>query len=347
MDERTFSTTELIFPGEILHQRLHTSYLDLNKYLDFLKADRFSGRVEVVFDEVSFILDYYDGTFVRAFEEVRTHRGLEENRESTPLRSEEEARARILRMLEQGEGWVEAHSYDPAVFSILVSMPRAEPVVIGVHGQDFDLENFLKDVASSDFSGFLRGEDVPVWLVFYEGQAVQAYRERTPITVEEALKILSHATFSIFSVDRALQEVETHHHTEVANEILTEAYQQLNDLLTSALPYGVVEATQGLELTLREVMREMAESHPYLDPLVGVVQVENGRIRVEDPEPHSLEEVVRATWQALEEAARRFMAKYHLDHLREMVDVTLEETRSRLWGVIGPDESVREGKEGG
>ncbi len=336
MEEHTLQAGELLFPGEILHQRLHTSYLDLSKYLDFLKADRFSGRVEVVFDEVSFAVDYFDGTFVRAFEEHRTHRGLEEGRITSPLESEELFRERVLNVLEEGgEGWVDATSYDPAVFSVLVSLHKAEPVVIGVHGEDFDLASFLKEVEHSEFSGFLRSEDQKVWLFFHEGRAIQAYRDRIPVKVEEALKTLAHATFSIYSVERALQDVETRHHREVANEILTEAYGKLNDLLTAGLPYGVVEATQGIELTLREVMREMAEEYPFLDPLVGVVQVERGRIFLTEGEAEDLQTVVQAVWKALDEAASRFMQKYELQHLSEMVQHTLEEARTRLFSVLG------------
>ena len=336
MEERSLQAGELLFPGEILHQRLHTSYLDLPKYLDFLKADRFSGRVEVVFDEVSFAVDYFDGTFVRAFEEHRTHRGLEEGRTTTPLDSEERFRERVLNMLESGEeGWVDATSYDPAVFSVLVSLHKAEPVVIGVHGEDFDLENFLKEVEHSEFSGFLRSEDHKIWMFFHEGRPVQAFRDRVPVKLEEALNALAHTTFSIYSVERALQEVETRHHREVANEILTEAYEKLNDLLTAGLPYGVVEATQGMELTLREVMREMAEEHPFLDPLVGMVQVTEGKIFLTEGETDELHTVVQAVWQALNEAAFRFMKKYELQHLSEMVQHILEEARTRLFGVLG------------
>lgn len=340
MDERTHPSTEFVFPGEVLHRRLHTSYLNLEKYLDFLKSDRFSGRVEVVFDEVSFSLEYLDGTFVRAFEEIRTHHGLEENRERRPIPSERDVRFKILRMMEQEEGWVDAISYDPSVFSVLVAMPQAEPVVVGVHGQDFDLENFSNEVASSDFSGFLRGEEEPIWLIFYEGQAVQAYREHTAIPIQKALRILSKTTFSIFSVERALEKVEIHHHTEIANEILTETYQELNEILTSGLPYGVVEATRGLELTLREVMREMAETYPFLDPLVGVVRVEEGQVRLEESDTHPLERVVRAAWEAIEESVQRFSRQYHLDHLQELIDATLEGARSRLLRVVGPEDAV-------
>lgn len=336
MEERTLPPGELLFPGEILHQRLHTSYLDLPRYLDFLKADRFSGRVEVVFDEVSFAVDYFDGTFVRAFEEHRTHQGLEEGREVITLESEDVARKRMLDFLEEGmDGWVDATSYDPAVFSVLVSLHKAEPVVIGVHGEDFDLESFLKEVEPSEFSGFLRSEDHRVWLFFHEGRPVQAFLERMPAKVEDVLLLLSRTTFSIYSVERALQEVETRHHREVANEILSEAYAQLNDLLTAGLPYGVIEATQGMELTLREVMREMAEEFPFLDPLVGVVQVEEGKIVLSNPESRSLEEVVQAVWKALDEATSRFIRKYELDHLSEMARQILEEAHTRLLTVLG------------
>ncbi len=320
-----------LLPGSVLHERLHTSYLNLPRYLQFLKSDRFTGRVEILYDLEGYIVDYYDGTFVRAFHETRTREGILEEVHWEPVESEEALLSALQAMPAEREGWVSAHAYSPEVFLILLTEKDADPVVVGVEGNTFDLSTFLEEVSYSQFTGFLVSEpERDVLLLIADGRPVLAVVRDQETSVEEAKQLLKKRKFSIFSVEKAIQRMETRHVQEILEELLTDAYRQLERL---ALSTG--EEGPHFDLILREVMRERAEVHPFLDPLVGSVDISRDRIRLEAGETVSPEEVARRLWECMQEAIRRTIQKKGLQQLETLVEAEIQEIQQRLNTHLG------------
>ncbi len=320
-----------LLPGSVLHERLHTSYLNLPRYLQFLKADRFTGRVEILYDLEGFIVDYYDGTFVRAFHETRTREGILEEVNWEPMESEEALLSALRAIPPDREGWVSAHTYSPDVFLILLTEKDADPVVVGVEGTTFDLSTFLEEVSYSSFTGYLVSEpERDVMLFIAEGRPVLAVVRDEETSVEEAKNLLKKRKFSIFSVEKAIERMETRHTQEILEELLTDAYRQLERLVVSTGDTG-----PGFDLVLREVMRERAEAHPFLDPLVGNIDISRDRIRMEAGEAVTPEELARRLWECMQEAIRRTIQRKGLGQLETLVESEIQEIQQKLNSHLG------------
>lgn len=196
----------MIFPqGEILHNNLFTSYLNINELMTNLADDQFTGYIEVKFWDYQGFIFFDQGNPINALEEIG-------GASVTTRKTGKQAQTSIQVKCKEKDGEVSVHLLDNEKLITIASVVNRKILHEDLTTDYVKLEKFITKLVEEEPSGYIeiKIDDVGYGVIFFgEGEIQDAiFDDKTgKIYGEDALvKILDiceskRAVFNVYKTD--------------------------------------------------------------------------------------------------------------------------------------------------
>jgi len=272
----------MILPkGEMVHENLRTSFVDLNSFLQTLKEDNFTGYVQVSFWDYEGILFLEAGEIVNAFEEAQGRR-----------RGGEEAVENIIRMSKQKDGRINVYRLAPEMVTILASTSMKEATYKDLSTEFTSLDKLMEKLNKESHSGYIdimlsdgKGGGI---IVFQEGEVVEAVmsdEKSGGVYGKDMLnKIIDDvqergATFNVY---RAGLESSGSERTGImqASDLqgVIEVMQEVMGTIESLFD-GLTKRQGSFRDNFNRAQVEKSDDYPFLDPFAAEFEYRGGEIK--------------------------------------------------------------------
>ncbi len=277
----------MIFPkGRVRHQNLMTAYTDLAALLSILKAEGFSGTVELEFPERRGIFFIDSGEVINAEARIEA--------ESKRMTGQEAIRY-LLSLSSQKDGILNIYQLSPEQVVILANNLQHEAVFKGLSTDFTRLDRLLLKLKEEKHNGFIEvfsREKKPLGVLFLqEGEPAEMYalsesgpsvfgRKSIPAFVEGVVK--EGALFDVYRSE--LKKPTTAPHVSQPSPVqkeedLKEMIRIFEAVLSKAEKFVDAISQKG---TFRNIFKrsliEKSERYPFLDPFGGEFDYKEGII---------------------------------------------------------------------
>jgi hypothetical protein len=291
----------MIFPkGKVRHQDLMTSYTDLPALLSTLKAEGFSGTIEIEFPESRGVLLIDTGELINA--EAKAGDGSK--RMTGP-----EAVQYLLALANQKDGVLNIYQLLPEQVAIVAGSLHHEVLFKELSTDFARFDRLLLKLRDEKHYGFIevftKNHEAMGVLFLQEGEPTELFttsesgpsifgRKSIPTFVENAVK--DGAIFNVYRTPRIISKEET---KEERKEEAKEAEEPKEESIAKGGGEGQRELIRILEVALsraenlvdgisqkgkflgafKKSLIEKSEAFPFLDPFRGEFEYREGKIR--------------------------------------------------------------------
>ncbi len=289
----------MILPkGRAEYANLNTSFVDFDGLVQDLKANGFTGYVEVSFWEYEGVLFVDNGTIVNGVEETTHARS-----------TGQEAVSGIMRQAEEKNGSVSVYSLAADMVTMLASVLKSEVVHKDLNTDFSDLAQLVAKLQSDGHTGYveaaLKGGKGSAMILFRSGEVVESMLS-SGSEVLSGTQALPHIMEAASSVGAVFNVYRT---------ALEEAFENTEEILVALeLPQLLIlwqnvvatveriadgHAGKGSFLdALRDSLIESAEEYPFLDPFAGEFDYRDGLITYSGPASERLSRALGRTLSA-------------------------------------------------
>jgi hypothetical protein len=269
----------MILPkGRAAYENLNTSFIDFSELTRDLKANGFTGYVQVSFWEYEGVLFVDNGTIVNGVEETGGTR-----------RTGQQAVGGIMRQAEEKNGSVSVYSLTAEMVTMLASMLKSELVHKDLNTDFSDLGQLLTKLQSEGHTGYVevavKGGKGTAMILMRSGDVVESMLSSGSDVLSGA-QTLPHIVETASSVGAVFNVYRT---------VIEEAFESTAEILVGLeLPQllGVwQDVVAGVERAVdhragegsflkafKDTLIDGAEDYPFLDPFAGEFDYREGQI---------------------------------------------------------------------
>lgn len=269
----------MIFPkGQAVYENLNTSFTNFGELLLDLKADSFTGYVQVSFWEYEGILFLDSGNIVNAVEETGGRR-----------RTGQEAVSSITAKVKEKNGVVSVYSLSAEMLTMLASVVRSEVVYENLTTDFTSLDKLIAKLQSEEHTGyvevamkdgkgagiiFLQAGDPVESILSTNGNAVSGTEVLSRI-IETASTL--GAAFNVYRA--AIEEAFAESAEIMAGFELPQLLEIWQEIITTVERVADGLSSEGHFLdTFKDTLVERADDYPFLDPFAAEFQYQAGQI---------------------------------------------------------------------
>ena len=193
------------------------------------------------------------------------------------------------------------YSHNSEVIAIISLIHRGGKVMESITPYPSRIFGDLKDLG---FFGVLRTKSPKIIsIIFLSGSPAGAFSRGKSVNLKESLKDGEFYEMYAYSVEGPLMERTYAYHLKNFLPRLNGIYRKM------------IKSDENIARKVREIMLKYAEEEPYLDPILGFVEID-GEIRV-NLEPYGALKTLYLLCDVLEEANKRFSSE--IEKLREEI----------------------------
>ena len=317
----------MILPkGEVVHENLRSSFIDLNSFLRSLKEDNFTGYIQITFWDYEGILFLEAGEIVNAFEEAEGSR-----------RGGEEAVENIMLMSKQKDGRINVYRLIPEMVTILASTSMKEATYKDLSTEFTSLNKLIEKLGKEKHSGYIdivlndkKGRGI---ILFQEGEIVEAAmasekegdihgKEMLTTIIADVQRI--GATFNVYRAGLLESGSERTGITQTLElqgviEFMQEMLRQVEEMVD-----GLTNRKGSFRDDFKRAQVEKSEDYPFLDPFIAEFEYENGEIKFSGK--LTIKEFVSGIRDCIELTLERVRTGVSKDELYERIRYVLKPT---------------------
>jgi len=300
----------MILPrGRAEYENLNTSFIDFGELMGDLKANGFTGYVEVSFWEYAGVLFVDNGTIVNGVEETGGKKGIGQ-----------QAVAGIMQQAKERNGSVSVYALTAEMVTLLASMLKSEVVHKDLNTDFSDLRQLLAKLQSEGHSGYLeiafKGGKGTAMILMRSGEVVESMLSSGSelLSGTQALPHVMEAASSIgavFNVHRTVVEDAFEDTTEILVSLeLPQFLGVWQEVIATVERIADGHAGKGSFLkAYKDSLIANAEEYPFLDPFAAEFDYREGQITYSGPASadfsQALGKALRATVDRMGEAMPR------------------------------------------
>jgi hypothetical protein len=274
----------MILPkGRAAYENLNTSFIDFDELVEDLRANSFTGYVEVSFWGYEGVLFMDSGSIVNAVEEIDSTRTTGQG-----------AVIGIMQQAQEKNGSVSVYPLPAEMVTMLASVLRSEVVHSDLNTDFTDLGQLVAKLQSEGHTGYLemtmRGGVGTAMILMRSGEVVESILSSgTEVLsgIEVARRIIERASSlgAVFNVYRTSVEEAFQETAEImAGLDLPESLAVWQSILAAVESVVDGKSSHGSFLdTFKDVLVDKAEEYPFLDPFAGDFQYGEGLITYQGP----------------------------------------------------------------
>ncbi len=280
--------------GRPVYSGLKTTMVRIDRFLEDLKEEEFTGYMRIDFDDMLGVLFFERGHMVGATLEGEQQAGSD-------------AASIILKRCMAGDrGVINVNALDPEMVSVLSSVSSAHPRVRDFPFDVIDVGKLLERLSREGFSGILEvkeeEKEASLLLFFFNGEPFDSVYEdvEVSLTGDDALEKIHElnqtpsAHMAIY--ETALEGEAAQAQAEAPSDVAGEAKR----FFDAALPEILAE----ISITdIKRVAVELAEKYPFLDPFAPSVYVRDKELVIEEELPK--EELIKGLTELLKGISKR------------------------------------------
>jgi hypothetical protein len=282
--------------GRAEYENLNTSFVDFSELMRDLKANGFTGYVEVSYWEYEGVLFVDNGTIINGVEETGAKKS-----------TGPEAVAGIMRQAEEKNGSVSVYSLAADMVTMLASMLNSEVAHKDLNTDFSDLGQLVAKLQSEGHTGYvevvLKGGKGSAMVLMRSGEIMESMLSSGSEVLSGA-QALPHIMEIVSSVGAVFNVHKT---------VIEEAFKDTADIMVALELPRLLVVWQDVVATVERVANghagegsflgafkdsliERAEEYPFLDPFAGEFDYREGQITYSGP---ASDEFSRALGQSL------------------------------------------------
>jgi hypothetical protein len=316
----------MILPkGKVVHENMNTSYTNLSELLMDLKANTFTGYLQMSFLNYEGVLFVDGGNLINAYQNA-------EGKAETG----HDAFSGVMEKARERDGTINAYGLSSEMVVALAGLIKNEPVHEGLDSDLTSMDKLIEKMGAEKLTGFIEvtlpgGKGTGIVLM-QEGDVLDAFLSDAAGAVKSGKEIIpglaeNSASGGMFNVYRAdvtgafaesteiLESFEIEDLLEVMHEIIV----KVKVAADAAAGEDVFDTVFGQELV------DKADKYSFLDPFAGEFEYRNGKIEYEGKA--SLKEFVKAVSESLVGTVDKIGETYSKEKLSENVAAGLTSSR--------------------
>jgi hypothetical protein len=274
----------MILPkGRAEYENLNTSFIDFGELIGDLKANSFTGYVEISFWEYAGVLFVDNGEIVNGLEEIGVKKGIGQ-----------QAVAGIMQQAKERNGSVSVYALTAEMVTLLASMLKSEVVHKDLNTDFSDLRQLLTKLQSEGHTGYLeiafKGGKGTAMILMRSGEVVESMLSSGSevISGAQALPHIMEAASSVgavFNVHRTVIEEAFEDTTEILVGLeLPQLLEVWQEVIATVERIADGHAGKGSFLkAFKDALIANAEEYPFLDPFAAEFDYKEGQITYSGP----------------------------------------------------------------
>jgi hypothetical protein len=322
----------MIFPkGQTVYKDLNTSFTNIGELLLDLKANGFTGYVQVSFSEYEGILLLDSGNIVNAVAETEGRR-----------KTGQEAVSNVTARAKDRNGAISVYGLSGEMVINLAGMVESEVVYKDLSTEFTSLDKLIAKLQSEEHTGYVEvvmKDDHGAGLIFLQaGQPIENILSINGDTVSGAVVLrriieTASAVGAVFNVYQVTAEEASAESTQImASFDLPQLLEVWGEIISSAERVTDGLSSEGRFVnTFKDVLMERADDFPFLDPFAAEFEYRDGQVAFHG---ESVKNFSQGLGECLNATIGRLAAETPRVDLTGMIKTELQAVRERHAGAI-------------